>query len=97
MKTTVTENIVPAPTVESGLPLTKQVTYKTYKVMLHLPVPIPMEKNCWIKVTMPKSLSIVTEKTTMSGYGIFKSEEGSFFEVETPGEKREFVFKGCNH
>jgi len=56
--------------------------------MLYLPVPIPMEKNCWIKVTMPKSLSIVTEKTTMSGFGIFKSEAGDSFEMATPGEKR---------
>lgn len=44
----------------------------SYKVMLYLPVPIPLEKTCWIRINMPKSLSIVTEFATMQGYGIFK-------------------------
>ena len=36
-------------------------TVNSYKVMLYLPVPIPLEKRCWIRINMPKSLSIVTE------------------------------------
>lgn len=60
MRTTVSVKKVPATDSDSEDDI-EEVTYKTYKVMLYLPVPIPMEKNCWIKVTMPKSLSIVTE------------------------------------
>lgn len=52
----------------------------TYKVMLYLPVSIPMEKKCWIRVMLPKSLSVLTEVTPMSGFGIFQSVHGTNFE-----------------
>lgn len=75
------------------IPATKLVPEKvdvqivnSYKVMLYLPVPIPLEKECWIRINMPKSLSIVTPVAEMQGYGIFKSASGTTFTKAAPGD-----------
>jgi len=64
----------------------EEQTVNSYKVMLFLPVPIPLEKTCWIRIHMPKSLSIVTEFAEMQGYGIFKPAKGSIFTKASPGD-----------
>lgn len=67
---------------------TETQDYKTHKVTLYLPVPIPMEKTCHIRVSMPKSLYIVKKTTEMQGFGIFKPAQDNTIAKASPGEQR---------
>lgn len=60
------------PPVLAAAAVMKTVTYDTYKIMLSLKVPIPMERGCFINVYMPQALQVLPKPTKMEGYGMFK-------------------------
>ena len=86
----------------------EETAIDSHKVSLYLPVPIPMEQGCTIKVELPGFTKLLRDPNAdvgavehaddfleVTGHGIFKTAAGNTFKVVPEADGRSFTIDGC--